>query len=85
MTLVQFNQHCDEHQLLPDCQSAYRQGYSTKTSLIKVMNDVLWGIDRKEIIVVIILDKSAAFDTIDHDLLLVILQNRYNTTDSTLQ
>ena len=39
--VVQFNQHCDEHQLLPDFQSAYRQGYSTKMSLIKMMNDVL--------------------------------------------
>ena len=28
-TLGQFNQHCDEHQLLLDFQSAYRQGYST--------------------------------------------------------
>ena len=43
----------------------------------------VWG--RKEIIAVIILDMFAAFDTIDHDLLLVILQNRYGITDTTLQ
>ena len=71
--LVQFNQHCKEHQLLPDFQSAYRQGYSIETSLIKLMNDVLWGMERKEITAVIILDMSTAFDTVDHNLLLTIL------------
>ena len=85
MILVQFNQHCDGHQLLPDFQSAYRQRYSTKTSLIKMINDVLWGMERKEITAVIILYMSAAFDTDDHNLLLAILQNRYSITDITLQ
>ena len=49
------------------------------------MNNVLWGMERKEITAVIILDMSAAFDIIDHDLLLVILQNRYSITDMALQ
>ena len=84
-SLVQFNQHCKEHQLLPDFQSAYRQAYSTETSLIKMMNNILWGMERKEITAVIILDMSAAFDTVDHYLLLTILQNRYGITDTALQ
>ena len=54
-------------------------------SLIKMMNDVLWSMERKEITAVIILDMSAAFDTIDHDLLLAILQNRYGIIDTALQ
>ena len=44
--------------------------------LIKMMNDLLWGMKKKEITDVIILDMSAAFDTVNHDLLLTILQNR---------
>ena len=80
-----FNQHCEEHQFLPDFQSAYRQGYSTETSLIKMMNDIPWGMERKEITAVIILDMSAAFDTVDHNLLLTIHQNRYGITDTALQ
>ena len=50
-----------------------------------MMNDVLWGMERKEITAVIILDMSAAFVTVDHDLLLVILQIGYGITDTTLQ
>ena len=41
--------------------------------------------ERKEITAVIILDMYAAFDTIDHDLLLAILQNKYGITNTTLQ
>ena len=48
-TLAQFDEHCREHQLLPDFQSAYRKGYSTETSLIKMTNDILWSMERKEV------------------------------------
>ena len=85
MALVQFNQHCNEHQLFPDFQSMYRHGYSTETSLIKMVNDLLWGMEKKEITAIIILDMLAAFDTFDYDLLLTILQNRYGITWTTLQ
>ena len=84
-TLAQFDQHCKEHQLLPDFQLAYRKGYSTETSLLKMTNDILWGMERKEVTAVIVLDMSAAFDTVDHDLLLDILHNKYGITDTTLQ
>ena len=83
-TLAQFDQHCREHQLLPDFQLAYRKGYSTKTSLIKMTNDILWSMERKEATAVIVLDMSAAFDAVDHDLLLDILHNRYGIIDTAL-
>ena len=50
-----------------------------------MMNDVLWGMERKEITAVTILDMLAVFDTVDQDLLLAILQNRYGIKDTTLQ
>ena len=84
-TLAQFDQHCREHQLLPDFQLAYRKGYSTETSIMKMTNDLLWSIERKEVTAVIVPDMSAAFDTVDHNLLLDILHNRYGITDTALQ
>ena len=84
-TLAQFDQHCREHQLLPGFQLAYRKGYNTKTSLIKMTNNILWNMERKEVPAVIVLDMSTAFDTIDHNLLLYILHKRYGITDIALQ
>ena len=40
-TLMQFDEHCREHHHLPDFQSAYRKGYSTKT-LMKMTNSIFW-------------------------------------------
>ena len=84
-TLMQFDEHCREHHLLPDFQSDYRKGYSTETSLIKMTNDIFWSMERKEVTAVIVLDMSAAFDTIDHDLLLDILHKRFGMADTALQ
>ena len=49
------------------------------------MNDVLCGMEKKEVTAVIILDMSVAFNTVDHDLLLTILKHRYGITDTALQ
>ena len=70
VTLDQFTLHCNNNNLLPSYQSAYRKYYSCKTSLIKLVNDILWAMERQIVTVVVILDLIAAFDTIDHDLLL---------------
>ena len=48
-TLMQFGKHCREHHLLSDFQSAYRKGYSTKTSLMKMTNDIFWSMERKQV------------------------------------
>ena len=45
--LNQFNAHSDSHDLLPNFQSAYREGYSTETALLKLVNDALWSMENK--------------------------------------
>ena len=82
--LNQFNAHSDNHDLLPDFQSAYREGYSTETALLKLTNDALWLMENKQILVVAIMDLSTAFDTVDHDLLLSVLHNSFGISNTAL-
>ena len=78
--LAQFNKHCDLYNLIPDFQSVYREGYSTETSLIKLTNNLLWAMENQHVTMVVLLDLSIAFDTIDQDLLLRILENKFGIT-----
>ena len=64
--LLQVSQHCEEHQLQPDYQSAYREHYSCGTVILKISNDILWGMEAQSITSLVALDLSAAFDTVNH-------------------
>ena len=58
-------------------QSAYRKYHSTETALVKVNNDIPTAIDNLQSVILVLLDLSAAFDTIDHNLLLLRLNHRF--------
>ena len=79
--LSQFMDHCTEYNLLPAYQSDYRPHHSCETSLIKVTNDILWAMEHGKILGFVALDLSAAFHTVDHDLLLQILHDNFGTED----
>ncbi|KAK2161945.1 hypothetical protein LSH36_107g05089 [Paralvinella palmiformis] len=49
-------------------QSAYKSGHSTETALLRLKNDMLMTIDGRKAVVLVLLDLSAAFDTIDHEI-----------------
>ena len=66
-------------------QSAYRQGHSIETALLRVYNDMLLAVDKGKEVVLILLDYSAAFDTINHDVFLTRLAERYGITGSVLR
>ena len=68
--LRQTCKHLDKHDLLDDDQSAYRENHNTETALLKIMNDLLCDSDFGNIFILVLLDLSAAFDTIDHQILL---------------
>ena len=51
-------------------QSAYKQFHSTETVLLKVHNDVTLNMDKGKVTVLTLLDLSAAFDTIDHNIII---------------
>ena len=63
--------------LLAKFQSAYRCLHSTETTLLRVFNDILVAIDNHRDVVLVLLDLSAAFDTIEHSVLHSRLEHRY--------
>ena len=72
------------HDLYPKLQSAYRRGHSTETALLKIHNDILIAMDRQHVILLVLLDLSAAFDTVEHSVLLSRLSNSFGIRDTAL-
>ena len=72
-----------EH-LFPEFQSAYRSFHSTETVLMRVCNDILLDMNKHYVVLLVFLDLSAAFDTVDHDVLLNFLEHRFGILDSAL-
>jgi len=55
---------------MPRLQSTYQRHHSTDTALLKVLADIYGAIDRQQVTLLGLLDLSAAFDCVDHDILL---------------
>ena len=56
--------------LMPKHQSIYRRVHTTETALLKVTSDALLAADQGKLILLSMFDLSAAFDCVDHDILL---------------
>jgi len=69
---------------LPDCQSTYRSYRSTETAILKVMSDILLALDSGDLAMLTLLYLSAAFDTVDHYILLERLNISYGISHSVL-
>ena len=63
-----------------ELQSAYKKHHSTESALLKVKNDILLNMDAQKVTLLVLLDLSAAFDTIRHDILLDRLRSRLGVT-----
>ena len=68
--VIQAHNHMNQGKLLPEYQSAYRENFSTETALVKLCNDILENMEHRKVTVLCAIDLSAAFDTVDHDILL---------------
>ncbi|XP_022815784.1 uncharacterized protein LOC111349052 [Spodoptera litura] len=62
-----------KHKLLPPFQSGFRPGHSTSTALLKVTEDVRHGMEGSRLTVLVLIDFSNAFNTVDYDILLAVL------------
>ena len=80
----QLNKHLEDNNLHQINQSAYRKHHSTETALVKICDFILDALDRNQCVFLVLLDQSAAFDTVHEDLLIHKLQTMYGITDSAL-
>ena len=71
--------------LYSEHQSAYRANHSCETALVKIADDIFKAVDQNTSVLVVLLDFSSAFDTIDHELLLHKLYTFFGIRDNALQ
>ena len=76
--------HMTDNELFPVLQSAYTKGHSTETALLRVVNDILSNMNKQHVSILVLLDLSAAFDTVDHAILLRRLKTSFGITDAAL-
>lgn len=84
IVLTQIESHLSVTRLRETFQSAYRSGHSTETSLLRVTSDLLKATDDGHVSVLALLDLSAAFDTIDHDILITRLSKSFGIRGTAL-
>ena len=67
---VQLQAHLDEADLMTAFPSAYRKHHVTESALLNIQKDILLNMAKGSVTALTLLDLSAAFDTIDHTILL---------------
>ena len=84
VVLCQLKEHLTRHNLIEPFQSAYREYHSTETALLRITSDLLNATDEGMVSILTLLDLSAAFDTIDHPILLERLSTTFGLSDTVL-
>ena len=75
----------DESYLMPCAQSAYRKYHSTQTTAANVYSDLLLAADQGQVSALCPLNLTAAFDTADHELLLLRLERQFGVRGVAMQ
>ena len=69
--------YLDTYKFVPSNQSAYIKVHSTTTVLIAVFSNIIDELDKGYLVLLTMLDLSAAFDCVDHKILLNRLEMPY--------
>lgn len=81
----QLNEYLSSNNLFCDLQSGYRKNHSCETAVTRIHNDLLMMIDKRENVILLLLDLSAAFDTINHGMLLRKLRDSFGLQGMSLK
>lgn len=81
----QIQKHMCTNNLYPPYQSSCRRYFSTETSLLRVKNDILLNMNKQHLTLLILLDLSSAFDTVDHDILLKRLSSKFAVSGTVIE
>ncbi len=81
---LQLHNHLIVNNLFEPLQSGFRKFHSTETALVKVTNDLLMASDSVSLSILILLDLSATFDTVNHIHLLNHLENVFGVSETVL-
>ena len=84
IVLDQLNDHLSSNELHCPVQSGYRPNHSCETLLVRMTDDIFKEVHKDNIVIVVLLDLSAAFDTIDHSVLLQKLCKDFGITGDVL-
>ena len=82
---AQTHSYFPENLSMPSMQSAYHKNLSTETAPLRVMNDLLRTEDCRQDVVLVMLDLSAAFDNLDHTILLDRLSRYFGFSHTVLR
>lgn len=85
LVFIQLNDFLTNNSILEKFQSGFRTNHSTETALLKIVNDFRCSLDFNKLTVLVLLDLSAAFDTVDHRILLNRLRHLVGLSGTALQ
>ena len=81
----QINAFTEKHGLDEPLQSAFKTKQPTETALVKVQNDILCAFKEQKVVLLALLDLSAAFDTCNHRIPLTRLECEFNISATALE
>ncbi len=77
--------HLSDNNLHEELQSAYKAQHSTETALLRVQHDIAGSMGESKAVVLVLLDLSSAFDTIDCAMLLETMNKRLGISGTALK
>ena len=85
VALNQLNVHIEDNDLHSTYQSGYKKNHSCETALLKITNDMMTSIENNNMVSLVLLDLSAAFDTVDHKILIDRLHKDFGISGNVLK